>query len=67
MGYIRISLKFRYWTPLKKEELASIKSEMESMLDECQETHRQQAQAVRIYQQEMAVLLQQVNSFNKNA
>ena len=37
------------------------------MLAECQETQREQAQAIRIYQEEMKILLEQIQNapFNK--
>ena len=40
---------------------------MKSMLVECQETQREQAQAIRIYQDEMKILLEQIQNapFNK--
>ena len=40
---------------------------MKSMLAECQETQREQAQAIRIYQEEMKILLEQIQNapFNK--
>jgi len=46
---------------LLTEELASIKAEMKSMLEECQETQKEQAAAIRIYQAEMAILLGQID------
>ena len=34
---------------------------MKSMLEECQETQKEQAAAIRIYQAEMAILLGQID------